>query len=274
MSTTISVMVSRLLRSLLAGGGCFLTCFSDGLASSSACFAIAAVLAFGSSALAQKGSSSELQRIDRNRLCVTNGVISALAGDRLAIDTPGSRAVVQAGTENAADQVAEIHFQYLGPSQDSRPLASGELRRQIGLKLRAQDSCNLIYAMWRIEPDARVAVSIKRNAGLHTHEQCGANGYVNFKSQDRAKLPPIRPGETHRLRAELHGNDLTVTADGMVAWQGSLGSAVALPTGPPGFRTDNARFALEYLAAVSARSRPGERQASPGPGQCVMSEGD
>ena len=150
------------------------------------------MLAFGSSALAQKGSLAELQRIDRSRFCVTNGAVSELGGDRLAIDTPSSRAVVQAGTENAADQVAEIRFQYLGPSQDSRPLASGELRRQIGLKLRAQDSCNLIYAMWRIEPDARVAVSIKRNTGLHTHEQCGANGYVNFKSQDHAHRPYAR----------------------------------------------------------------------------------
>ena len=60
-----------------------------------------------------------------------------LAGGRLAIETPSSRAIIQAGTGNAADQIAEIQFQYLGPSQDSRPLASGELRRQIGLKLRA-----------------------------------------------------------------------------------------------------------------------------------------
>ena len=85
---------------------------------------------FASPIVAQKGS--ELQRIDRGRLCVTNGIVSGLAGDRLAVDTPSSRAIIKAGAENAADQIAEIQFRYLGPSEESRPLASGELRRQIG----------------------------------------------------------------------------------------------------------------------------------------------
>jgi hypothetical protein len=236
---------------------------------------VAIIAAFGlaSSPFAQTRPSA-LQRIDRDRLCVTNGVVSTLAGDRLAVDTPSSRAVVQDGTESTTDQLAEIQFQYLGPSRDGKPLASGELRRQIGLKLQAQDSCNLIYAMWRIEPDSRVAVSIKRNAGLHTHEQCGAHGYVNFKSQRRDDLPPIRPGVAHKLRAELRAKELTVTADDKIAWQGSLGNDVALPVGPPGFRTDNARLTFAYFAATSSRSRPRTQQAETAPSQCVMSEGD
>ncbi len=233
-----------------------------------------AMLGADSSAVAQTGSLPALERIDRDRLCVTNGAVSALAGGRLAIETPSSRAIVQAGSENAADQVAEIHFQYLGPSQGSRPLASGGLRRQIGLKLQAADSCNLIYAMWHIEPDPRVAVSIKQNAGRHTHEQCGAHGYINFKSQDRGAPPPIHPGETHALRAELRGKDLTVTADGKVAWQGPLASEIALPVGPPGFRTDNARFAFEFFAGAPAGSRTTAQHAPPSPRQCVISEGD
>jgi hypothetical protein len=67
--------------------------------------------------------------IDRNDLCVTNGNVSVLCGGWLAIDTPSSRAVVRADAKYTADQVAEIHFRYLGPTQTSKPLASGELRR-------------------------------------------------------------------------------------------------------------------------------------------------
>src|SRR5712671_878191 len=187
-------------------------------------FAILALIICAPCAIAQKASGPALQRIDRNDLCVTNGAVSMLPGGRLAINTPSSRAVVRAAMENTADQVAEIRFRYMGPTQISKPLASGELRRQIGLKLRAEDTCNLIYAMWHIEPDATVAVSIKRNAGMHTHEQCRAGGYVNFKPQRRIELPPIRPGQTHTLRAELHGNGLTVIADGRVAWHGIFGN--------------------------------------------------
>jgi hypothetical protein len=266
--------VSRRFPGLIRTAGCFLTSFPRTLSSCGACIAIMVAFGFASPVVAQKASLPELQRTDRSHLCVTNGIVSGLVGDRLAVDTPSSRAIIQAGAENATDQIAEIQFRYLGPSQDSRPLASGELRRQIGLKLRAQDSCNLIYAMWHIEPDARVTVSIKRNAGLHTHKQCGARGYINFKSQDGDDLPPIRPGEAHELRAVLHGTDLTVTADGKVAWHGSLGSEMALPVGPPGFRTDNARFTFDYFVAASAHIRPTAQQAPPGRDQCVMSEGD
>jgi len=225
-------------------------------------------------AFAQKESGTALHRIDRNDLCVTNGTVSMLPGGRLAINTPSSRAVVRAALENTADQVAEIRFRYMGPTQISKRLASGELRRQIGLKLRAEDTCNLIYAMWHIEPDATVAVSIKRNAGMHTHEQCHAGGYVNFKAQRHADLPPIRPSETHTLRAELHGNDLTVTADGKVAWQGTFEDKLASLDGPPGFRTDNARFEFEYYADRPTKSILQAQRAQSGPGRCVMSDGD
>src|SRR5450432_779053 len=163
--------------------------------------AILTLVICSAGAFAQNESGSALQGIDRNDLCVTNGNVSVLPGGWLAIDTPSSRAVVRADAKDTADQAAEIRFRYLGPSQTSKPLASGELRRQIGLKLRAQDTCNLIYAMWHIEPDVAVAVSVKHNAGMNTHAQCGAGGYVNFKAQDRVELPPIRPGETHALRA-------------------------------------------------------------------------
>ena len=236
--------------------------------------AILALVVCAPCAFAQKASDMALQRIDRKDLCVTNGTVSMLPGGLLAIDTPSLRAVVRAGAENTADQVAEIRFRYMGPTQISKPLASGELRRQIGLKLRAEDTCNLIYAVWHIEPDAAVAVSIKRNSGMHTHEQCRAGGYVNFKAQRRADLPPIRPGEAHTLRAELHGNDLTVTADGKVAWQGTFEDKLGSLDGPPGFRTDNARFEFEYYADSATKSLLQALRTQSKASRCVMSDGN
>ena len=226
----------------------------------------------GAFAQKQNESGSALQGIDRNDLCVTNGNLLVLSGGWLAIDTPSSRAVVRTDAKPSADQVAEIRFRYLGPTQTSKPLASGELRRQIGLKLQAVDTCNLIYAMWHIEPDTRVAVSIKRNAGMHTHEQCRAGGYVNIKAQKHIDLPPIRPGQTHILRAELHGNNLIVTADGSVAWVGSLGNEPLSLQGPTGLRTDNARFEFQYYATHPTHAQA--RGGAPGPEPCLVSEGD
>jgi len=195
-------------------------------------------------AMAEAGPEAPLQRISREQLCVTNGIVSSLSDGRLAIDTPSSRAVVRVVT----DQTAEVRFRYLGPTKASKPLASGELRRQIGLKLRAQDSCNLVYAMWHIEPDSKFAVSIKRNPDKHTHAECHAGGYLTVKPRSSVDLPRVQPGESHWLRAALRGDDLTLVADGRVVWQGTLGSQMATFDGPVGFRTDNARFEFEYYA--------------------------
>src|SRR6202044_499948 len=95
------------------------------------------------------GIGASMWRVDRDELCVTNGVVSSPRGGELVIDTPSSRAVVR-DLARSQDQVAEIRFRYLGASQESKPLASGELRRQIGLKLQAEDACNVVYAMWHI----------------------------------------------------------------------------------------------------------------------------
>jgi hypothetical protein len=213
-------------------------------------------------------STSSLLRIDREKICVTNGIVSALPDGRLKIDSPSSRAFVRIPTS----QTAEIRFRYLGPSVGSKPLASGEMRRQIGLKLRAQDTCNLLYAMWHIERDSRIAVSVKRNVGEHTHEECDARGYVNVKPRSSVDVPRIRPGESHTLRADLRGAHLTVAADGRVVWEGTVGPEINGIEGPVGLRTDNARFEFEYYAGGD-----GEVPSGTISGQltrCVQSAGD
>jgi len=154
-------------------------------------------------------------------------------------------------------QAAEVRFRYLGPSRESKPLASGELRRQIGLKLRAQDTCNLLYVMWHIEPDSRIAVSIKRNPGKHTHQQCDAHGYINVQAKKSTEPMPVMAGGARVLRAEMNGPELTVSADGKVVWDGLVGGLDF--DGPVGFRTDNGRFAFDYLVGRPTREA---RQAS------------
>src|SRR5437870_3663128 len=100
--------------------------------------------------------------------CVTRGRVDA--GGRVGV--PKMRAVLPDSDGNAA----EVRFTYFGPSDVEEPLASGLPRRQIGLKLRAQDPCNLVYVMWRLHPEARIVVSVKRNPGKHASRECGNAG--------------------------------------------------------------------------------------------------
>ena len=88
---------------------------------------------------------SRLTPVAKANLCVTEGTLEVLPEQRLAVNVPKMRAYVNAYTLPAA----EARFTYLGSTGNEAPLASGEMRRQFGLKLRAQDACNLVYAMWR-----------------------------------------------------------------------------------------------------------------------------
>jgi hypothetical protein len=216
-----------------------------------------------------QGSGLPLQPVTRDGLCVTNGVVSALPGGRLGVDSASSRAVARVSTGTSA----EVRFRYAGPSAEAKPLASGEMRRQIGIKLRAQDSCNLVYVMWHIEPDSKLAASVKRNAGRHNHAECGANGYTTLKPERRVDLPRINPGEEHTLRANLQGDRLDVFADGRLAWTGSIAGTPVDFDGPAGFRTDNARFEFEYSTAAPTVLANAQSIAAM-PHHCVAGPGD
>ncbi|MBX3187076.1 MAG: hypothetical protein KF819_08680 [Labilithrix sp.] len=185
--------------------------------------------------------TSSLERVAAADLCVTSGKVSARGAGVMNVDTGGMRAVVRGD----ASRVAEIAFTYRGPSGATRPLASGELRRQIGLKLRAHDTCNLVYVMWRVEPSPGVVVSIKSNPGRSSHAECGAGGYENLRSDVPRVAPSIVVGERHVLRAELVGRSLRVLADGEVAWEGRLPRAAFAVDGPAGVRSDNGNFDFE-----------------------------
>jgi hypothetical protein len=172
---------------------------------------------------------------------VTSGKVGQVEPGRLEITAPKVRAVLRKG---GAD-VAEARFVYLGPTEETTALGSGAVRQQLGLKLRAIDGCNLVYVMWRFEPESKIAISVKLNPGQSTHAQCGNGGYTQVAYID---VPPVVPGEPHVLRASMDGRELTVWADGEEVWRGELDEAVQDFThGHVGFRSDNTHFEMEFL---------------------------
>jgi len=192
----------------------------------------------------------------RGSLCVTEGTIEKAAGDRLSVDVPKMRAFVNAHTS----QSVEVHFTYRGPTKKESALGSGEQRRQFGLKLRAHDPCNLVYAMWRIDPESKLVVSVKRNPTQHTSAECGNHGYQNIRPRKSADVPHLRPGETHTLHAEMNKAELRVFVDDHQVWEGEIGEAANLE-GPVGIRSDNASLDFTLKAGESEGTHPDHVEA-------------
>lgn len=93
-----------------------------------------------------------------------------------------------------------------------------------------------------------------------------AHGYTNIRASHGVAIPAIRAGESHALRAELRGAELHVIADGREVWEGSVGETVREFDGPVGFRTDNARFVLDYFARGVRRGERISTRCEPSPG--------
>jgi hypothetical protein len=168
------------------------------------------------------------------------------------VDSPKMRAYVNAKPLHAI----EARFTYLGASSHDIPLGSGTMRRQFGFKLRAQDACNLVYAMWRIEPESQLVVSIKENPGQNTSAECGNRGYSNIKPQRATPTPKLRPGDVRTLRAELTPSTMNVYIDETLAWQGALGVNAMKWDERVGIRSDNSHVQFELRTGPKTQKNP------------------
>jgi hypothetical protein len=196
-------------------------------------------------------SVDALTRVAPPHLAVEAGDVERLSGDAFALRRPGVRAVVP----NSSGSAARIVFTYLGPTRREEPLASGELRRQIGLKLRAHDTCNVVYAMWHVAPDTGIQVQVKANPGQRTHAECRDRGYRTLRPATASAVPKVEVGARHVLAARIVGRQLTVEADGVPAWQGELPDEAFAFDGPAGFRSDNGAFDAELWVERGSAGR-------------------
>jgi len=175
---------------------------------------------------------------------VTDGKLEKAAGNCLQVSTKEMRATLKSRTP----QSVTVNFTYLGPTKEIAHLGSGEVRSQFGIKLRAQDTCNIVYVMWHFAPDQKIAVSVKRNPGQRTHQECLDHGYISkFHPHISAGVQPVQVSQPRTLAASLNGSNLTVTADGRVVWEGDLGPVALEFDGPVGLRSDNSRVVFDFL---------------------------
>jgi len=178
------------------------------------------------------------------QFCITEGRIARVENQWLRVDSTKMRAVL--GFPSKPE--AELQFRYLGETVEQSRLRSGAERTQIGLKLKAQDDCNVVYVMWRINPASKLVVSVKSNPGQRRHAECGNSGYTNMKPTLETPIPIMEVGSEHSLRAALDGNSLEVYVDRALAWKGKISDDAVQFDGPVGLRSDNARFDFRFLA--------------------------
>ena len=182
--------------------------------------------------------------IPHSSLCVTEGQVGTSSDNRLSVEATKMRAYVNTWTS----QAIEARFTYLGLTAEESPLGSGEVRRQFGLKLRAQNACNLVYVMWRFEPQSKIVISVKRNPNQVTSSECANHGYQDIRPRQSHRVPAMRQGDRHVLAAKMKGSELTVTVDGKKVWEGDAGPEASGLNGPVGIRSDNVRLVFDLAA--------------------------
>lgn len=195
----------------------------------------------------------------RADLCVTTG--AAKVGAK--IGKPAMRAVAK-GTDGDA---ASMTFTFEGETEEVKKLSSGEARRQLGLKLRAENGCNLIYVMWRLDPKPMINAQVKRNPGAKDHKGCGASGYKWIKATQDRPPPELVVGTKYTLRAEIANDELAVYVDDTLYWRGAVPENARDLRGPAGMRSDNLAFDLHAFEA-------GSTDVAAGNAKCVDEDRD
>jgi hypothetical protein len=211
---------------------------------------------------AEKPAPAEVAAIAPPQVCFTEGTGRPLDGGKLLVSEGKTRGVVPGSGGDAA----ELRFLYRRPSVDAAPLADGEVRRQIGLKLRAADGCNVVYLMWHIDPQSEIAALVKRNRDQHESKQCGVGGYQKLTPTFARPVPRIEPGSSHTMHAAIRGTVLSAWVDDNLVWQGDLGPDLADLRGPAGFRTDNVEVEMQLLVAGAPTGAAGKCPEGKPPG--------
>lgn len=204
-------------------------------------------------AMSQIGRSRGM-RVSLTDLCVTEGTITALPAHRLLVTNPNVHATLNRETP----QDIEADFVYLGPSGESDTASSSQNHHQFGFELFAQDACNLVYVMWRLEPESNIGVFVKSNPQQHIHDECGRRGTITAEAEYKLPLPPVRAGEhiSHTLRAKIKGSRLLVFADGALVWRCELSPEILRTRGPVGIHCDNAKLEIMLTVAPPAANAP------------------
>lgn len=228
-------------------------------------FAIALGVAAGQPAA---GDTETLSQVRKSNLKVTLGSISETKSGFLTTTSAKSRAVEKAPSASTA----QLQFRYRGHSKKTTPPNSkGIIKRQIGLKLRAKDTCNLLYVMWEIErmqigadgardhrsSREKIVVLVKSNPGESTHKSCGTDGYETigavYQDDPSRGFASAKDNKGHRLRAELvpegpAGYKLLVYVDGKEVWNGLINHRLLRGIdGPAGLRSDNGSFIFKFF---------------------------
>jgi hypothetical protein len=199
--------------------------------------------------------------IDAPNLDVTEGALSPYGPNAtLRTTSPAMRAETLDGGRHS--ESARLWFRYLGESTTTVPLGSGLIRRDIGLKLRSANPCNLAYVMWHAFPDNAIQIQVKRNPGQTTSAQCGNRGYTTIATI------PLGPGDgtadhgPHELLVQtsrIAGGALAMS----VFTNGALLRALTLPAnltagleGPIGIRSDNGDYVFGLATAPGTVAAP------------------
>jgi hypothetical protein len=190
-----------------------------------------------------------LKAARKTDLQVTQGKVQETGTGFLMVQGPKERAQLKHGRQ----QQAVLSFRYRMPSEKELPLASGGIVRQIGLKLRTKNTCNLLYVMWRICPDEYIFVTLKRNPGESMHRQCRASGYQTIAIIPLSSLQiTAKDNKIHTVSASLNlqvnAYRLSVIVDDHKLWSGTIDLDLLNDiNGPAGFRSDNGNFIFKLF---------------------------
>ncbi len=175
---------------------------------------------------------------------VTKGDVAAAGAEKYRVTSDQLRLRVEDTTGDAIS--VRFHYQGLGKNP-AVAMGSGLTRHQFGVFLLAENQCNMLYVMLRLDSknQATIAVQGKRNPEQALHLVCQNHGYETIKPAFTTPIGELKPDSSIDLTAKVNASGmLVVEVDKKMVWQGSVAELRLPKNGYSGIRTDN--VAVEF----------------------------
>jgi hypothetical protein len=210
------------------------------------------LLSYQSCQLPQNSQTKKLSENKRDKsclenLCPTMGHFSKVPHSHFYKNESSQlRAYLHTDLPDAYQYPFSLCFKEVEDVKEKIAFLSGELRKQIGIKLYARNSCNVLYIMWRMGDSPSLVISYKYNPQDQEHRECGNHGYTTLqhlpiplsalKNKERSKY------DYSQITVFMKQQTLHVYLNGLFFTQVNIPSFVILPQSPEGVRIDNGHF--------------------------------
>lgn len=167
-----------------------------------------------------------------------------------------NKPIVRCCSKKGESERVFLEVKYNGKTRKKKPLKSGIIERQVCLKLKSPNTCNVLYICWNGVDIGEEFINIqtKRNASILKRKcrglgKCDGEGYDQPIATIQLQNKTLLDQKFHTLSAQIVKSEkrLIVCVDNAIVYRGLFDLPIEL-NGTSGIRSQNGKFLCRFYS--------------------------